>query len=119
LNAGPVLAVAAGGALGSTLRYVLAQTVGGGPWAILAINVSGSVVMGLLTGMFLDRWQVSPEIRVFLTTGILGGYTTFSTFSLDAVLLAQRGQWLQATIYVLGSVAAGIAGLALAMRWAS
>jgi CrcB protein len=117
-------AVFIGGGFGAALRWVVANLVGGtfglgGPWAILLINVSGSIVMGVLAGLFVQKWPAPMELRTFLTTGILGGYTTFSTFSLDAVLLIERGQWGQALLYVFGSVLAGIAGCVIAMKLAA
>jgi CrcB protein len=111
-------AVFFGGGFGAALRWIVATLVGGGPWAIFLINVTGSVVMGLLAGLFAQRWSAPMELRTFLTTGILGGYTTFSTFSLDAVQLIERGQWGQAALYVVGSVVAGITGLVIAMKLA-
>jgi CrcB protein len=111
-------AVFVGGGLGAALRWIVALSVGGGPWAIMLINVSGSIVMGVLAGLFMQKWSAPMELRTFLTTGILGGYTTFSTFSLDAVLLVERGQWGQAALYVVGSVVAGIAGCVIAMKLA-
>jgi fluoride exporter len=112
-------AVFVGGGVGATLRWLVAALVGGGPWAIFLINVTGSIVMGVLAGLFAMKWSAPMELRTFLTTGILGGYTTFSTFSLDAVLLVERGQWGQAALYVFGSVAAGIAGCVIAMKLAA
>ena len=88
------------------------------PFDILAINVSGSFSMGLIAEYFVIRGlrgQGLPQhLRLFLTTGILGGYTTFSAFSLDAVRLWQGGQVAASIVYVVGSVAGSIGGLALA-----
>lgn len=88
------------------------------PAATLLVNVTGSLVMGLLTGWFTFRGeQTGQDLRLFLTTGILGGFTTFSTFSLDTALLWERGQMLHAAGYVLVSVIVSLmavfAGLAL------
>ena len=85
------------------------------PYHTLFENVSGSLLMGLLAGYFAFRGDASQHLRLFLTTGILGGYTTFSAFSLDAVLLWERGQWWSASIYVLASVAASLAGLVIGL----
>ena len=84
------------------------------PWATMLINVTGSILMGLLVGWLAFRggsaaW--TPPLRLFLATGVLGGYTTFSTFSLEAVTLLERHAYAQAAVYVGGSVALGIAGL--------
>jgi CrcB protein len=67
--------------------------------------------MGLLVELMALRWSVSPDMRAFLTVGVLGGFTTFSSFSLDAALLIERGDWTPALGYVLGSVALSICGL--------
>jgi CrcB protein len=82
-------------------------------WATIIINVTGSVLMGLLVGWLAFRAQAAwgPHLRLFLATGVLGGYTTFSTFSLEAVLLIERNAYGAAFAYVAGSVGLGIAGL--------
>jgi CrcB protein len=106
-----------GGGIGAALRHGVnmasARLLGTGfPYATMIENVSGSLVMGLLAGYFAFRSGGGHQHwRLFLTTGILGGYTTFSAFSLDAVLLYERGALGLATLYVLGSVALSIAGL--------
>jgi CrcB protein len=81
------------------------------PFGTLAINVIGSLCMGLLVGYFAIKGNSPQQWRLFLATGILGGFTTFSTFSLDAALLFERGQMLLALGYVLTSVVIGIAAL--------
>ena len=84
----------------------------GFPWSTFLINISGSLVMGLVAGWFAFKsGGASQDWRLFLTTGILGGYTTFSAFSLDTALLYERGELGLAAAYVLGSVALSIAGL--------
>jgi CrcB protein len=105
-----------GGGLGAALRHginlALARMLGGGfPYATFFINVSGSFVMGLIAAWFAFKGDASQHWRLFLTTGILGGYTTFSTFSLDAALLYERGQLTLAAVYVFGSVVLGLIGL--------
>jgi len=86
------------------------------PWGTLLINVTGSLAMGLLVGwMALRPDGASQNLRLFLATGVLGGYTTFSTFSLEAVLLWQRGDLAAAMAYVLGSLICGVAGLAVGL----
>ncbi len=105
-----------GGGLGAALRHginlALARMLGGGfPCATFFINVSGSFVMGLIAAWFAFKGDASQHWRLFLTTGILGGYTTFSTFSLDAALLYERGQLTLAAVYVIGSVVLGLIGL--------
>lgn len=110
-----------GGGLGAALRHginlALARYLGTAfPFGTLAVNVSGSIVMGLLAGYFAFKGDASQHWRLFLTTGILGGYTTFSAFSLDAALLYERGAVGLALVYVLASVVASIVGL-LAGLW--
>lgn len=87
----------------------------GFPYGTLAINIIGSALMGLSVQIFATFSVSSQETRLFLTTGILGGFTTFSTFSLDAVALWERGQHLAALGYVLASLVVSIAALFLAM----
>lgn len=111
-----VLAIAAGGALGAVGRHYLAHYVNalighGFPWGILVCNVLGSFVMGLLVEAAALFWSPSPELRAFLAVGVLGAFTTFSTFSLDIVVLMQRGDMLKAGLYVGASVLCGVVGL--------
>lgn len=84
------------------------------PWGTLAVNVAGSLAMGLIAGWLAFRATESwtQHTRLFLTTGVLGGFTTFSAYSLDAVLLWERGQFAAAALYVGGSVILSIAALA-------
>jgi fluoride exporter len=105
-----------GGGLGSSLRHLInvASTRWLGtafPYHTLIINITGSLVMGLIAGYLAFRGEASPHWRLFLMTGILGGYTTFSAFSLDAALLYERGEMALALLYVAGSVMLSIAGL--------
>ena len=121
MNYAVLAAVAAGGAIGSAARYVLNGLIqspawGGFPFGIFVVNISGGLVMGLLTELMALKWNVSLELRAFLTTGILGGYTTFSTFSLDSVMLIQRHAYGQAAVYVAGSALLSILAL-LAGLW--
>jgi fluoride exporter len=81
------------------------------PYATLFENVTGSLVMGLLAGWFAFKGDLPQGWRLFLTTGMLGGYTTFSAFSLDTALLYERGELALAALYVLASVALSIGGL--------
>ena len=115
-----MLAVAAGGALGSLARYLLSGQVGrllgiGFPWGTLVVNILGSFVMGVLVELLALRWSVSPELRAFLTVGILGGFTTFSAFSLEVALLLERGQTVAAATYVVASVALSVGALFLGL----
>jgi CrcB protein len=85
------------------------------PFHTLTVNITGSFVMGLVAGYFAFRGDAPQHWRLFLTTGILGGYTTFSAFSLDTALLYERGEVGLAAIYVLSSVVVSIAGLFLGL----
>jgi CrcB protein len=110
------LIVFLGGGLGASLRHgvniLSARMLGTAfPYATLFENVTGSLVMGLLAGYFAFKGDASQSWRLFLATGVLGGYTTFSAFSLDAALLYERGALGLAALYVAGSVALSIAGL--------
>ena len=106
-----------GGGLGAALRHgvnlLSARLFGTAfPWHTLIENVTGSLVMGLLAGYFAFKGGgTSQHWRLFLTTGILGGYTTFSAFSLDTVLLYERGETALAAFYVLASVGFAVGGL--------
>ena len=91
------------------------------PFGTFAVNVAGSLVMGLLVGWFAHRADPGQAWRLFLTTGILGGFTTFSAFSLDALTLWDRGQAGLSALYVAGSVLLSLAGIVAGMsaaRWA-
>ena len=105
-----------GGGLGATLRHLVnllcARCMGTGfPWGTFIINITGSTVMGLIAGYLAFKGEASQPWRLFLMTGILGGYTTFSAFSLDTALLYERGELGLAALYVAGSVVLSIAGL--------
>ena len=105
-----------GGGIGAALRHGInlgaARWLGiGFPFGTLFINVSGSLIMGLAAGYFAFKGDTSQGWRLFLATGILGGYTTFSAFSLDAAVLYERGEVSLAAAYVMGSVVLSIAGL--------
>ena len=118
---GTVFAVGVGGGLGALLRYYVASLVQPAGylfnWGILFVNISGGFVMGLIVEASALKFNLSPDLRAFLTVGILGGYTTFSTFSLDSALLLQRGEYLQAAGYAVGSVVLSILAL-FAGLWA-
>jgi CrcB protein len=116
----PWLVVFVGGGLGSMLRHgvnLLAARIGGigFPFGTLAANITGCFVMGLFAGYFAFRGDASQTWRLFLMTGMLGGYTTFSAFSLDALLLYERGEAGLAALYVASSVALALAGVMLGM----
>ena len=110
-----IVIIAAGGAIGAVGRY--AVTVGVGQWAgfgfpygTMAVNILGSFLLGALVELMAFVWTPSEEIRVFLVVGVLGAFTTFSTFSLDTVSLLQRHELGLAALYVAGSVIVSVGG---------
>ena len=108
------VAIAIGGTLGCWARYTqtsLVQAVFGRdfPLATLSINVIGSFLMGFVFILTLERLIVPPNVRVGVLTGVLGGYTTFSTFEMETLLLAESGEFLKAALYVILSVMIGFA----------
>lgn len=124
MNAQVMIAVAGGGALGSVLRYISVSLLGrwlgtGFPWGTVFVNLLGSFIMGVLAELAAQKFNIPEPLRGFVFVGVLGGFTTFSTFSLDVVSLINRDLML-ALAYVLISVVLGIAalfaGLAV-VRW--
>ncbi|MEL7489518.1 MAG: fluoride efflux transporter CrcB [Pseudomonadota bacterium] len=112
------LAVGAGGALGAMARHGVSQLALRAfgpyfPWGTFIANVTGAFLMGVLIVWLSMREPASPEVRAFLSVGMLGAFTTFSTFSLDAVMLFRDKAYLAGGGYLLGSVALSIAGLLL------
>jgi CrcB protein len=113
------LLAALGGALGALARWTVAgalpRSPGGWPWATLLVNLTGCLLIGVLLAVLLARFPSSPWLRPFLATGVLGGYTTYSTFAVDTVVLADAGRPVAAAGYVLASVLGGalavVAGL--------
>lgn len=108
-----------GGGLGAAARQGinragLALLGPGFPWWTLAINVSGSFLIGLLAGLF-GAMETGHNARLFLTTGFLGGFTTFSAFSLDALTLWERGGQLQTGLYVAGSIILSLVAAAMGL----
>jgi CrcB protein len=91
---------------------VLMILPGGFPAGIIAVNILGSGLMGILAGVFTHFYDPSQTVKLFLTTGVLGGFTTFSAFSLDVVMLWERGQVMQAALYVCISVFLSVTALA-------
>ena len=122
-----VLLVAIGGGIGASLRYstnlaALRLLGANALWGTAAINILGSFAMGLFAELLARRFGGSPELRLLMATGILGGFTTFSAFSLDFAVLFERGDLAQAFSYaaisVIISIAALFAGLYLARAFA-
>jgi len=97
-------------------RYLIAGWVQspawtGFPYGIFIVNVTGGFIMGVFTEAMALRFNVAPEMRAFLTTGVLGGYTTFSTFSLEAAMLIERHAYGQAVFYIVGSALLSVIAL--------
>ncbi len=113
------LAVAIGGALGSMTRYgvaLLLPTVAGKfPWPTFIVNFLGSFLIGVVFVLIVQKQMLSPELRLWVMTGFLGGFTTFSSFSLETLQLWQQGQNIQALIYIISSVICCLLAVALAV----
>jgi CrcB protein len=119
-------AVALGGALGSVARLAVGSAIqermgAGFPLGTLIINITGSLALGFLIRIALDTPAVTPPMRAFLTTGVCGGYTTFSTFSYDTAVLIDERSYGRAAVYILASVVLALIGTFVgfsAARWA-
>lgn len=113
------LAVAIGGALGSVTRYgvalLLPVATGKFPWPTFIVNLIGSFLIGVAYVVIVQKQILSPELRLWLMTGFLGGFTTFSSFSLETLQLWQQGQNIQALIYIISSVICCLLAVALAV----
>lgn len=111
-----ILSISVGAIIGALSRHFMMNAVGkwlgtGFPWGTVLINMLGSFIMGVLIETFALKWSASQEVRAMLTVGILGSFTTFSTFSLDFALLTERGQLAYAFGYAALSVLAAITAL--------
>jgi len=116
----PYLLVGIGGAIGAMARFAAGSAIGnlpnGFPLATALINVLGSLAMGVLIGVLAKTTpQYQNEIRLFVAVGIFGGFTTFSSFSLDAITLIERGDFLLAAFYIVGSVLLSLAALSVGL----
>lgn len=112
--------VAVGGALGTLARYFgmifIGRKLGTNfPWAVFVVNIVGSFTIGVVAELQALVLNNSEMVRAFMIVGVLGGFTTFSSFSLDTWLLVERGQISMAFVYAMGSVALGVAGLVLGL----
>jgi len=117
---GMIFSIGLGGAIGAVCRYWLAsqilQVFGPGfPWGILIVNVAGCFVMGVIVAVAEINLEMPPEMKAFLMTGVLGGFTTFSAFALDTAVLTERGDMMGAMLYVTGSVGGSVAALFLGL----
>lgn len=115
-----VFAIALGGALGAVSRHYVAVGVtrhlgNEFPYGIFFVNILGSLLMGLCLVLLTTKFDGAPEVKAFITVGFLGAFTTFSTYSMEIMLLIQRGDWSLAALYAFGSMLLGLAGLYLGM----
>jgi fluoride exporter len=112
-----IIGVALAGAVGALLRWGLGTAIGerfpAFPWATMFINVTGSFLLGLLFVVLTERTTASPATRLALTTGLMGAYTTFSTFSLETFRLMEDGSYAAAGLNVAGNLALGLLAVAL------
>ncbi len=116
------VAVAVGGAIGSTLRYAVGLIMA--HWGItdraylptLIVNLTGSFILGFFVGFFTQSNKVSSELRAFLTTGLCGGFTTFSALSVEGWLLLEKGNTVEAITYLTGSILGGLVSVALGFK---
>jgi fluoride exporter len=111
-----LLLIAVGGALGSVARYLMSMFVLRASGSLLgvgtfAVNVVGCTVFGVIAGLAERRFVFGPEARMFLLVGVLGGFTTFSSFAFESVQLLRDGQFVAAAVNIVGQVVAGLAGL--------
>ncbi|WP_454976796.1 fluoride efflux transporter CrcB [Capnocytophaga leadbetteri] len=117
-----ILIVGVGSFAGGALRYILSVWLSklGRLWAfpigIMIVNVLGCFLIGALYGYFKSKATTDPVLPLLLMTGVLGGFTTFSTFSFETIQLLQQNEWLKAVLYVVGSVGLGVAACYLGMR---
>jgi len=115
-----IVAVAVGGALGALARWAVAgalpHDVGSFPWSTLVANVVGCFLIGVLMVLVIERWPEHPMIRLFFGTGVLGGFTTFSTYSVDTRDLLAAGHLTAALTYVAASLLLGLAAVVVGLR---
>ena len=119
--------VGLGGCVGACARYALGNAVGrrfgiAFPYGTFVVNLTGAFLIGVILTLLTERYVADPRWRLLLVVGVLGGYTTFSSFAYEAFALADRGEWLRAAVYVVGSnvlgIAACVAGILLTRRFA-
>ena len=117
-----VVAIAAGGALGTLARYGVNRAIIppalGFPWSTFVVNVTGSLLLGLVVTMVVERWSPTRFVRPFVAVGFCGGFTTFSTMVVSAAQLGQHGRSGLAAVYLVGSLAAGLVAAAVGMALA-
>jgi CrcB protein len=121
-----ILWIGLGGFLGANARFWLGNLVNrwlgtGFPWATGLVNISGAFLIGIIATLFVDRAVDNEALRLFLIVGILGGYTTFSSYMWEAITLMEENRWLPAIAYLVASnllgIAACVTGVMIARRW--
>lgn len=121
-----ILWIGLGGFLGANARYWLGSLINrwlgtGFPWATGLVNISGALLIGIIATLFVDRAVDNESLRLFLIVGLLGGYTTFSSYTWEAVTMMEQNRWLPAIAYLVGSNVLGIlacvAGVLIARIW--
>lgn len=110
-----VLSVFLGGGIGAVLRHLFCSKIGS-PWAVMTVNLLGALLIGIAFQFFISRADLRPEIRAFIITGLLGGFTTFSSYMLDFGILAGSQRWSEGLFYLFGSLVLGILFLFLGMK---
>ena len=119
--------IALGGAIGAVLRFAIFRLAAERfdsalPWGTFTVNVTGSLLIGFLATMFIARWHLPINLQYAILAGLLGGFTTFSAFSLESLRLIEQGNWNHAIMYMLGSVILCIVacalGVVIAKSWA-
>ncbi|MCP5367358.1 MAG: fluoride efflux transporter CrcB [Hyphomicrobiales bacterium] len=121
MSAKMLISVAAGGALGATARFLAMSAIGhfagsGFPYATLAVNVVGSFVLGGLLEFMALVWSPVEAVRAFMVVGIMGAFTTFSTFSMDVYYLVERGQVVATAAYIVASVTVSIVAFVVGLH---
>lgn len=116
-----ILAIALGGAVGAVLRHLMASAVTRAfgtsfPYGTLSVNLLGALVLGLLTGLLTHKLTLPLEMKAFLTVGLLGGFTTFSTFAMEGGLLIERGELNTVFLYMAGSVVLGLGAFFIGLK---
>ncbi len=117
---GMIISIGLGGAIGAVCRHLLSSQMTqvfdpGFPWGVLSVNVWGCFAMGVIAAVAELNWDMSPELKSFLTTGVLGGFTTFSAFAFDFATLTERGDLSNAVLYVAASVGGSVVALFLGL----
>ena len=110
-----ILGIFVGGGIGSLLRWLVTSRIAS-HWGVMLANVLGALLIGMASEYFLSRTDLRPEVRSFIMTGFLGGFTTFSTYLLDFNTLLNNEKWYEAGFYLLGSIVVGFAFLVLGAK---